>query len=61
MIVFNRSFISGHHLVAVRVEDSNDLPVDLDRVRDPDASGQRIVNTFGDGSLSGARESRQKQ
>ena len=44
--------------MTVRIEDANDLAVDLDGVRNPDCPRQGAVDALGDGGLSGAGQVR---
>jgi hypothetical protein len=56
MIELGRRLISGKRFVTMRVEDANDLTVNFNCVRDPDATVESVVDTLGDGGLSGARQ-----
>ena len=47
--------------MTVIVEDANYLPVDFDRVRNPDSAFHRVVDSLRNGGLSRSRQSRKEQ
>ena len=57
MIEVSRRLIRRHLFVTVSIKDANDLPVDFNRVRDPDPSCEGVVDALCYCGLSRTRQS----
>ncbi len=55
-IEIRRRLIGWKLFVTMRIEDANDLAVNLDRVGNPDAAVERVVDALGNCGLSRTRQ-----